>query len=172
MCFIVPSGRNAGSPVFHYVAAVASMPRDAHRTLLVLVPDDRTTLLVVATQPTLTRVRLVLVIAGSIVTPLALALLTRLVWDARDRAWSYLGLISELSGSAFWTVYLSVAVGLFPLARQDTAKTGVVPSYFGRRSGARYPDRVAARPTQRLSQCDARWRGRGARHRHWLPRGT
>jgi hypothetical protein len=113
-----------------YVAAVGCMPRDAHGTLLVLLTDDRTTLLVVATQPTLTRLCLGLFIGGSIVTPLGLAMLTRLLWDAGDRTWSYLGLISELLGTVFWIIYLGVALGLFPLAGQDTAKTGVVPSYY------------------------------------------
>jgi hypothetical protein len=113
-----------------YVAAVASMPRDAQGTLLVLVPDDRTALLVVAAQPTLTRVCLGLFVSGSIVTPLGLAMLTRLLWDAGDRTWSYLGLITELMGSVFWIIYLSVALGLFPLAGQDTVKTGVAPDYF------------------------------------------
>jgi hypothetical protein len=113
-----------------YVAAVASMPRDAHGTLLVLVSDNRTALLVVAAQPTLTRGCLGLFIAGSIVTPLGLALLTRLLWDGGDRTWSYLGLMTELLGTVFWIIYLSVAFGLFPLAGQDTATTGVIPSYF------------------------------------------
>jgi hypothetical protein len=112
-----------------YVAAVASMPRDAQGTLLVLVSDDRTALLVVAAQPTLTRVCLGLFIAGSLVTPLGLALLTRLLWEAGDRTWSYLGLLTELVGSVFWILYLSVALGLFPLAGQDTATTGAIPSY-------------------------------------------
>src|SRR5215469_5379837 len=112
-----------------YVAAVASMPRDAHGTLMVLLTDARTTLLVVAAQPMLTQVCIGLFISGSIVTPLGLAMLTRLLWDAGDRTWSYLGLITELLGSVFWIIYLSVAVGLFPLAGQDTAKTGVVPGY-------------------------------------------
>jgi hypothetical protein len=113
-----------------YVAAVASMPRDVNGTLLVLVSDDRSALLVVAAQPTLTRVCLGLFISGSIVTPLGLAMLTRLLWDAGDRTWSYLGLLTELMGSVFWIIYLSVALGLFPLAGQDTAKTGVIPSYL------------------------------------------
>jgi hypothetical protein len=97
---------------------------------LVLVSDDRTAALVVAAQPTLTRVCLGLFIGGSLVTPLGLALLTRLLWDAGDRTWSYLGLITELLGSVCWILYLSVSLGLFPLAGQDTVKTGVVPSYY------------------------------------------
>jgi hypothetical protein len=113
-----------------YVAAVASMPRDAQGTLLVLVPDDRTTLLVVAAQPTLTQLCLGLFVSGSIVTPLGLAMLTRLLWDAGDRTWSYLGLIAELVGSVFWIIYMGVSLGLFLLAGQDTAKTGVAPDYF------------------------------------------
>jgi hypothetical protein len=113
-----------------YVAAVASMPRDAHGTLLVLVSDNRTALLVVAAQPTLTQVCLGLFIGGSIVTPLGLAMLTRLLWDAGDRTWSYLGLITELVGSVIWIIYIGVSLGTVLLAGQDTAKTGVVPSYY------------------------------------------
>jgi hypothetical protein len=43
--------------------------------------------------------------------------------------------MTELIGSVFWIIYLSLSVGLVLPAGQDTAKTGVVPSYFGRRSG-------------------------------------
>jgi hypothetical protein len=113
-----------------YVAAVASMPRDAHGTLLVLVSDDRTTLLVVAAQPTLTQVCIGLFISGSIVTPLGLAMLTRLLWDAGDRTWPYLGPMTELLGSVIWIIYLGVSLGTVLLAGRDTAKTEVVPGYY------------------------------------------
>jgi hypothetical protein len=113
-----------------YVAALGVMPRDAQGTFLVLISDDRTTLLVVAAQPLRTQVCLGLFISGSIVTPLGLALLTRLLWDARDRTWSYLGLITELLGSVCWILYLGVSVGLVLVAGQDTAKTGMVPGYY------------------------------------------
>jgi len=112
-----------------YVAAGACMPRDVHGTILVLLPD-RAALLLIAAQPTLTQLCFGLFISGSIVTPLGLALLTRLLWDAGDRTWSSLGLIAALFGAVLWVIYLGVSLGSGLRAAQDTVRTGVVPGYY------------------------------------------
>ena len=62
-----------------YVAAVAAMPTDAHGTRLVLVPETRIMGLAATAQPTLTQVCIGLFVSGSIVTPLGLAMLARLL---------------------------------------------------------------------------------------------
>jgi hypothetical protein len=113
-----------------YVAAVVCMPRDAHGTLLVLLSDNRTELLVVAAQPTFTQLCFGLFISGTIVTPLGLTLLTRLLWETGDRTWSYLGLIAALFGAVLLVIYISVSLGITLLAGGDTVRTGVVPGYY------------------------------------------
>jgi hypothetical protein len=112
-----------------YVAAVVFMPRDAQGNLLVLLPD-RAALLLVAAQPSLTRWSFSLFIGGSIVTPLGLAMLTRLLSDAGDRTFSQLALIAALFGAVLWVTYLALSLGISLLAAQETARTGVVPGYY------------------------------------------
>jgi hypothetical protein len=112
-----------------YVAALACMPRDAQGTFLVLLPE-RAMLFLIAAHPTLTQWSFGLFITGSIITPLGLALLTRLLQEAGDRTWSFLGLIVALFGAVPWVIYLGVSLGSALLAAQDTLSTGVVPSYY------------------------------------------
>jgi len=112
-----------------YVAAVVFMPRDAQGTLLVLL-SDRAGLLLTAAQPSLFQWSFSLFVIGTIVTPLGLAMLTRLLQDAGDRTFSSLGLIVALFGAVLWVIVLSLSLGLGLLAGQDTARTGVVPGYY------------------------------------------
>jgi hypothetical protein len=112
-----------------YIAAVGFMPRDAQGKLLVLLPD-RASLLLVAAQPSLTELSFSLFIGGSIVTPLGFALLTRLLSDAGDRAFSQLALIAALFGAVLWVTYLALSLGISLFAAQETARTGVVPGYY------------------------------------------
>jgi len=113
-----------------YMAAVVFMPRDTQGTLLVLLPSDRAALLLIAAQPSLLRWSLGLFIGGTIVTPLGLAILTRLLRDAGDRTFSSLGLIMALFGAVLWAIFLGVSLGLGLLAGQETARTGMVPGYY------------------------------------------
>jgi hypothetical protein len=112
-----------------YVAAVVFMPRDAQGNLLVLLPD-RAALLLIAAQPSLTQWSFSLFIGGSIVTPLGLAMLTRLLSDAGNRTFSQLGLIAALFGAVLWATYLARSLGISLLAAQETARIGVVPGYY------------------------------------------
>lgn len=112
-----------------YVAAVGFMPRDAQGTFLVLLPH-REALLLTAAQPSLFQLSMSLFIGGSIVTPLGLAMLTKLLRDAGDRTFSSLGLIAALFGAVLWVIYLGVFLRLGLLAGQETARTGVVPGYY------------------------------------------
>jgi hypothetical protein len=113
-----------------YLAAVGFMPRDAQGNLLVLLPDDRAALLLIAIQPSLFQWSTGLFIGGSIVTPLGLALLTRLLRDAGDRAFSHLALIVVLFGAVLWVTDLALSLGISLLAAQQTARTGVTPGYY------------------------------------------
>jgi hypothetical protein len=112
-----------------YIPAIGFMPRDAQGTLLVLLPD-RAALLLVAAQPSLTQWSFSWFIGGSIVTPLGLALLTRLLSDAGERTFSQLALIAALFGAVLWVTYLALSLGISVLAAQETARTGVVPGYY------------------------------------------
>jgi hypothetical protein len=112
-----------------YIAAVGFMPRDAQGNLLVLLPDQAA-LLLIAAQPSLTQWSFSWFIGGSIVTPLGLAMLTRLLSDAGDRTFSQLALIAALFGAVLWVTYLALSLGISLLAAQETARTGVVPDYY------------------------------------------
>lgn len=112
-----------------YIAAVGFMPRDAQGNLLVLLPD-RAALLLIAAQPSLTQWSFSSFIGGSIVTPLGLAMLTRLLRDAGDRTCSQLALIAALFGAVLWVTDLALSLGISLLAAQETARTGVVPGYY------------------------------------------
>src|SRR5260370_25147695 len=112
-----------------YVVAVIFMPRDAQGNFLVLLPD-RAALLLVAAHPSLTQWSFSLFIGGSIVTPLGLAMLTRLISDAGDRTFSQMALIAALFGVMLWVTYLALSLGISLLAAQETARTGVVPGYY------------------------------------------
>ena len=112
-----------------YVVAVIFMPRDAQGNFLVLLPD-RAALLLVAAHPSLTQWSFSLFIGGSIVTPLGLAMLTRLISDAGDRTFSQMALIAALFGAMLWVTYLALSLGISLLAAQETARTGVVPGYY------------------------------------------
>jgi hypothetical protein len=105
------------------------MPRDAQGNLLVLLPD-RAALLLIAAQPSLTQWSFSLFIGGSIVTPLGLAMLTRLLRDAGDRTFSSLGLIMALFGAVLIVIVIVLSLSLGLLAGQETASTGVVPGYY------------------------------------------
>jgi len=121
-----------------YVAAVVCMPRDAQGNLLVLLPD-RAALLLVAAQPSLTQWSFSWFIVGTIVTPLGLAMFTRLLQDAGDRTFSSLGLIMALFGAVLLVIYIVFFLGLGLLAGQETARPGVVPGYYAAASATAQP---------------------------------
>ncbi len=112
-----------------YIAAVGFMPRDTQGNFMVTLPA-RAALLLIAAQPSLFQWSISLFIGGTIVTPLGFALLTRLLWDAGDRIFSQLALITSLFGAALLVIYAALFLGISPLAAQETARTGVVPGYY------------------------------------------
>ncbi len=90
----------------------------------------REQLLVIFAHPQLWQWSFSLFIGGSIVTPLGLAMLTRLLSDAGDRTFSQLALIAALFGAVLWVTDLALSLGISLLAAQETARTGVVPGYY------------------------------------------
>ena len=121
-----------------YVTAVGFMPRDTPGTFLVLLPY-REALLLTAAQPSLFQLSMSLFIGGSIVAPLGLAILTKVLRDAGDRTFSSLGLIAALFGAVLMVIFLSVSLGLGLLAGQETARTGMVTGYYALVSAATQP---------------------------------
>jgi hypothetical protein len=114
---------------FLFLGAAGVMPRDVQGNFLVNLPL-REQLLVIAAQPSLFQWSFSSFICGTIVTPLGLAMLTRLLSDAGDRTFSHLALIASLFGAVLLVIYLAFPLGFAPLAGQETARTGVVPGYY------------------------------------------
>jgi hypothetical protein len=104
-------------------------PTDAQGNYSVPLPD-RARLLVIAAQTTRFQWSTSLFLSGVFVTALGFALLTRLLWDSRERTFSYLALIASLLGVALVVIVLALWLGVDPFAAQETARTGVVPAYF------------------------------------------
>lgn len=110
--------------------AGSSMPvTDAQGTFIYALPP-RGWLQVVFTHPALWQWTNVLFFSGTVVTLLGLALLTTQFRAAGDRSWSQLALLAFLLGSVFWVINLAFRLGVDPLAAQELAKTGMVPTYY------------------------------------------
>jgi hypothetical protein len=114
---------------FLFLLAAGLIPRDAQGTYIVTLPP-RAALLVIAEQTTLAQWSMSLFLSGIIVTALGFALLTRLLWDSGERAFSYLALLASWFGVVLVVIYLAFRLGVDPLAAQETARTGAVPDYY------------------------------------------
>ncbi len=81
-------------------------------------------------HPRLWRWATILFISGVVVTVLGLAMLTSLLRDTGDRAFSQLGLIAFLFGAVLWVISLAFRLSIDPWAAQETAKTAVIPDFY------------------------------------------
>lgn len=114
---------------FLFLGGAGLTPTDAQGNYSVIL-SERARLLVIAEQTTRFQWSTSLFLSGIFVTALGCALLTRLLWDSRERTFSYLALIASLLGVALVVIYLAFGLGVDPFAAQETARTGVVPAYF------------------------------------------
>jgi hypothetical protein len=112
-----------------FLLAAGLIPRDTNGHFIVNLPP-RAALLVIAAQTTLWQGSLSLFFSGVIVTALGFALLTRLLWDSRERTFSSLALLALWFGVVLMVIYLAFHLGVDPLAAQETARTGAVPAYY------------------------------------------
>jgi len=112
-----------------YVGAGALLPKDTQGNYVVNLPL-RDQLLVIFAHPQLWQWDIGFYISGVVVMLLGLAMLTTLLWDAGDRVFSPLALIAFLFGAVLMVIFLAFPLGVDPVAAQETARTGVVPSYY------------------------------------------
>jgi hypothetical protein len=90
----------------------------------------REQLLFIFAHPTLWQWATILLLSGVVVTLLGLTLLTMLLRDAGDRAFSQLGLIAFAFGAVLWVIILAFRLSVVFWAAQETARTGVLPNYY------------------------------------------
>ena len=112
-----------------YVGAGALLPKDTQGNYVVNLPL-RDQLLVIFAHPQLWQWDIGFYISGVVVMLLGLAMLTTLLWDAGDRVFSPLALFVFLFGAVLMVIFLAFPLGVDPVAAQETARTGVVPSYY------------------------------------------
>ncbi len=90
----------------------------------------REQLILIFDHPRLWRWATILFISGVVVTILGLTLLTTLLRDVRDWAFSQLGLVAFVFGAALWVIHLAFRLSIDPWAAQETAKTAVIPEFY------------------------------------------
>jgi len=112
-----------------YWVAVGLVPLDAQGNFSIAMPP-RAALPVIAEQTTRWQWSMSLFLSGIVITVLGFTLLTRLLWDSEERAFSLLALITSLLGVTLFVIYLAFFVGVWPFAGQETARTGELPGYF------------------------------------------
>lgn len=71
-----------------------------------------------------------LFISGVVVTILGLVMLTSLLRDAGDRAFSMLGLIAFVFGAVLWVLIVVFRLSIDPRAAQEMARTAVLPDFY------------------------------------------
>jgi hypothetical protein len=81
-------------------------------------------------HPRLWRWATILFIIGVVVTVFGLAMLTSLLQDAGDSAFSLLSLVAFAFGAVLWVICLAFRLSIDPWAAQETAKTDVLPEFY------------------------------------------
>ncbi len=118
-----------GALLFLCGAGLYTAIRDTKGNLIFGLPP-REWLRVVFDHPHLWRWATLLFMCGVVVTILGLALLTTLLLDAGDRAFSPLALIAFAFGAVLWVIHLAFRLSIDPWAAQETAKTTVLPEFY------------------------------------------
>lgn len=72
----------------------------------------------------------ILFMSGVVVTILGLVMLTILLRDTGDRAFSQLGLVAFVFGAVLWVINLAFRLSIDPWAAQETARTAVMPDFY------------------------------------------
>ncbi len=104
--------------------------REKKGTMIFWLPQ-REQLILIFDRPRLWQWATILFISGVVVTILGLTLLTMLLRDARDWAFSQLGLVAFVFGAVLWVIHLAFRLSIDPWVAQETAKTAVVPDFYG-----------------------------------------
>ncbi len=71
-----------------------------------------------------------LFISGVVVTIVGLVMLTSLLRDAGERAFSQLGLVAFVFGAVLWVITLAFRLSVDPWAAQEMARTAVLPDFY------------------------------------------
>jgi hypothetical protein len=110
-------------------ASLSGTIRDEQGSFIFGLPP-REWLRLVFAHPHLWQWGTILFISGVVVTILGLAMLTTLLSDAGDRAFSPLGLIAFLFGAVLWVISLAFRLSIDPWAAQEAAKTAAIPEFY------------------------------------------
>jgi hypothetical protein len=71
-----------------------------------------------------------LFISGVVVTVLGFVMLTSLLRDAGDRAFSLLGLIAFVFGAVLWVLIVAFRMSVDPWAAQEMIRTAMLPDFY------------------------------------------
>lgn len=118
-----------GALLFLGGASLYGVIKDEKGNLIFGLPP-REWLRVVFAHPRLWRWATILFISGVVVTVLGLALLTTLLRDAGDQAFSQLGLAAFAFGAVLWVIHLAFRLSIDPWAAQESVRTDVVPEFY------------------------------------------
>jgi hypothetical protein len=106
------------------------MPIREEKGTLIFRPPPREWLHVIFDHLRLWQWATILFMCGVIVTILGLALLSTLLWDAGDPAFSQLGLVAFVFGAMLWIIHLAFRLRIDSWAAQETAKTTALPEFY------------------------------------------
>ena len=87
-------------------------------------------LLVVFAHPVLWQWANILLISGTIVTILGLAMLARQFQNTGDRTFSHLGMMVFVVGAVLWVIQVAFRLSVDFWAAQEMVRTAVIPDYY------------------------------------------